>query len=59
MALNGDPDEIGQNEIDVAGLQRSLAGAVELCIPKLDKGSYFPGFLEPRRMAKKALTAVI
>ncbi|PJN94990.1 IS256 family transposase, partial [Amaricoccus sp. HAR-UPW-R2A-40] len=22
-------------------------------------GSYFPGFLEPRRMAEKALTAVI
>lgn len=27
--------------------------------PKLRKGSYFPGFLEPRRMAEKALTAVI
>ena len=27
------------------------AGAVELRIPKLRKGSYFPGFLEPRRMA--------
>jgi len=35
------------------------AGAVELRIPKLGKGSYFPGFLEPRRMAEKALTAVI
>lgn len=35
------------------------AGAVELRIPKLRKGSYFPGFLEPRRMAEKALTAVI
>lgn len=35
------------------------AGTVELCIPKLRKGSYFPGFLEPRRMAEKALTAVI
>jgi transposase-like protein len=33
------------------------AGAVELRIPKLRKGSYFPGFLEPRRMAEKALTA--
>ncbi|TWA68355.1 putative transposase of IS4/5 family DUF4096 [Azospirillum brasilense] len=30
-----------------------------LRIPKLRKGSYFPGFLEPRRMAEKALTAVI
>jgi len=30
-----------------------------LQIPKLRTGSYFPGFLEPRRMAEKALTAVI
>jgi len=35
------------------------AGTVELRIPKLRKGSYFPGFLDPRRMAEKALTAVI
>src|ERR1700723_1258393 len=35
------------------------AGTVELRIPKLRKGSYFPGFLEPRRTAEKALTAVI
>jgi transposase-like protein len=35
------------------------AGTVELRIPKLRKGYYFPRFLEPRRMAEKALTAVI
>ena len=35
------------------------AGTVELRIPKLRKGSYFPGFLEPKRLAEKALTAVI
>jgi putative transposase len=35
------------------------AGTVELKIPKLRKGSYFPCFLEPRRVAEKALTAVI
>ena len=35
------------------------AGTVELRIPKLRKGSYFPGFLEPRRLTEKALTAVI
>jgi hypothetical protein len=35
------------------------AGTVELRIPKLRKGSYFPSFLEPRRLAEKALTAVI
>src|SRR6266849_4305548 len=35
------------------------AGTVELRIPKLRRGSYFPAFLEPRRLAEKALTAVI
>jgi len=35
------------------------AGTVELRIPKLRKGTYFPGFLEPRRLAEKALTAVV
>jgi transposase-like protein len=40
-------------------LWETRAGSVELRIPKLRKGSYFPGFLEPRRMAEKALTAVI
>lgn len=38
---------------------QTRAGTVELRIPKLRKGSYFPGFLEPRRMAERALTAVI
>lgn len=35
------------------------AGKLDLKIPKLRSGSYFPGFLEPRRTAEKALTAVI
>ena len=35
------------------------AGTVELRIPKLRRGSYFPAFFEPRRMAEKAMTAVI
>ncbi|SEI01835.1 Transposase (or an inactivated derivative) [Methylobacterium sp. 275MFSha3.1] len=38
---------------------QTRAGTAELRIPKLRKGSYFPAFLEPRRMAEKALTAVI
>jgi len=38
---------------------QTRVGAVELRIPKLRRGSYFPGFLEPRRTAEKALTAVI
>jgi len=34
-------------------------GRIDLEIPKLRKGSYLPSFLEPRRTAEKALTAVI
>src|SRR3569833_3371242 len=30
---------------------------IDLKIPKLRKGSYFPGFLEPRRTAEKARAA--
>lgn len=40
-------------------LWETRAGAVDLKIPKLRQGSYFPGFLEPRRAAEKALAAVI
>ena len=35
------------------------AGTIPLKIPKLRQGSYFPGFLEPRRAAEKAMVAVI
>ncbi len=35
------------------------AGAIDLRLPKLRRGSYFPAFLEPRRTAEKALIAVI
>ena len=38
---------------------QTRVGTVELRIPKLRKGSYFPAFLEPRRTAEKALIAVI
>src|ERR1051326_4239321 len=38
---------------------QTRAGTVELGIPKLRRGSYFPGFLEPRRLAEKALAAVV
>lgn len=34
-------------------------GRIDLAIPKLRKGSYFPSFLEPRRTAEKALVAVV
>ena len=35
------------------------AGTVDLRIPKLRQGSYFPAFLEPRKTAEKALVAVV
>jgi transposase-like protein len=38
---------------------KTRASTVELRIPKLRKGRYFPSFFEPRRTAEKALTAVI
>jgi putative transposase len=38
---------------------QTRAGTVELRIPKLRKGSYFPSFLEPRRLAEKAIAAVV
>ena len=34
-------------------------GTLNLKIPKLRAGAYFPGFLEPRRTVEKALVAVI
>jgi putative transposase len=40
-------------------LWETRAGSIDLKIPKLRQGSYFPSFLEPRRTAEKALVAVI
>jgi putative transposase len=39
-------------------LWETRAGSIDLRIPKLRRGSYFPGF-EPRRTAEKALVAVV
>jgi Transposase, Mutator family len=34
-------------------------GSIELAIPRLRQGSYFPSFLEPRRRGEQALVAVV
>jgi transposase-like protein len=35
------------------------AGEIELQIPKIRQGSYFPSFLEPRRRSEQALLSVV
>ena len=35
------------------------AGELQLAIPKLRRGSYFPSFLQPRRRSEQALVAVV
>ncbi len=35
------------------------AGELELAIPKIRRGSYFPSFLQPRKRSEQALVAVI
>lgn len=37
----------------------SRLGSLELRVPKLRQGTYFPSFLEPRRLSEQAIAAVV
>src|SRR4051794_34022712 len=60
--------ELGERRPDDRATQRNgyrarrwdtRAGEIELQIPKLRQGSYFPGFLQPRKRSEQALVSVV
>jgi len=54
------PDRVNQRNGYRARPFDTRAGTIELAIPKLRQGSYFPDWLlDPRRRAEKALVAVV
>ena len=53
------PDRLAQRNAYGNRDLETRVGNVELRTPKLRKGSYFPTFLEPRRLAEKLIAAVV
>jgi putative transposase len=53
------PERIRQRNGYRSRSLRTRVGEVELAIPKLRQGSYFPSFLEPRKVSEQALVACV
>src|SRR5215213_4702326 len=53
------PDRVAQRNGYRPRSWDTRVGELELAIPRLRTGSYFPSFLEPRRRAEQALVAVV
>jgi len=53
------PERVAQRNGYRARAWDTRVGELELAIPRLRTGSYFPSFLEPRRRAEQALVAVV
>jgi putative transposase len=53
------PDRVAQRNGYRPRAWDTRAGEIELGIPKLRAGSYFPSFVHPRRRAEQALVAVV
>ncbi|MCL6648333.1 MAG: transposase [Chloroflexi bacterium] len=53
------PERLTQRNGHRPYVLKSRMGPLELGIPKLRKGSFFPSLLQPRRQTEKALLAVI
>src|SRR5215208_4524354 len=53
------PDRVAQRNGYRARAWDTRVGELELRIPRLRTGSYFPSFLEPRRRADQALVALV
>src|SRR5215212_1876084 len=53
------PDRVTQRNGYRPRAWHTRAGEIELAIPRLRSGSYFPSFLEPRKRSEQALVAVV
>jgi putative transposase len=53
------PERLAQRNGYRARSWSTRAGEIELAIPKIRRGSYFPSFLEPRKRSEQALVSVV